>query len=323
MRKKVLWSSGLGLLALGLGLVLPWATTYAAPVRAYVAGNFMLSLNGANAGGLKSVEGGTAYADVVQESQGPSSFLGKHLGQPRYEDITIRVAPSLSPPLASAIADSWLNKAQRLNGAITAYDTSMNAQSSREFVNALISETTIPACDGASKEPGYLTIKLAPELTRSGKAAGKAATAGKAADKAWIPANFKLELDGLDCTRVSKVDAFTVKTPISSDRVGKERNYEKTPSAPEFGSLSVTMSAAQADSWQRWHEDSVIKGNATEKNGTLTLLAPNRTDALLTIKLFNVGIYALRSPKPDANAESIARLEAGLYVERMELVAGK
>lgn len=323
MRKKVLGSPGLGLLVIGLGLALPWATTYAAPVRSYVTGYFTLTLNGTDVGALKSVEGGSAYAEVINQVAGGSSFVSKHLGQPRYEEITIQVAPSLSQPLAAAIADAWLNKPQRLNGAITAYDTTMKAQSSRELVNALISETTIPACDGASKQPGYLTVKLAPELTRAGKAGGKAATATKSADKAWLPSNFKLELDGLDCTKVSKVDAFTVKTQIASDRVGAERNYEKTAAAPEFGNLSITMSAAQADSWQRWYEDSVVKGKPSEKNGTLTLLDPTLKNALLQINLFNVGIYSLRSPKAEANADAIAKLEAGLYVERAELVAGK
>jgi hypothetical protein len=110
-----------------------------------------------------------------------------------------------------------------------------------------------------------------------------------------------------------------------SDSIGKDRVPDRAPSLPEFGNLTVTVSAAGADSWERWHEDFVINGNSgqdKEKNGTLTLLDPSLKTALLTIKLFNIGIFSLRSPKTDANADKVARLEAGLYVERMELVAG-
>ena len=75
----------------------------------------------------------------------------------------------------------------------------------------------------------------------------------------------------------------------------------------------------------QWHEDFVIKGKndkAAEKKGALILLDPSLKTELARINLFNLGIYRLASQASAAGAESIARLTAELYCERMELVIG-
>ena len=49
---------------------------------------------------------------------------------------------------------SWTGQGQHKNGGIHAADAALNEKSKRVFQDALITETTIPACDASSKDPG-------------------------------------------------------------------------------------------------------------------------------------------------------------------------
>lgn len=291
--------------------------------RSYVSGNYMLELDGVQQGLIKSIQGGTVYAEVINEAAGPDYFVHKHIGQPKYEDFAMQVGFSMSKPLYDWISASWKMNYQRKGGAVVATDYNYNAKSKRQFTNALITETTIPAMDAASKEPGYLTIKFAPETIRNMKADGKAVTGGSTpksdAQKTWLPSNFRLEIDGLDATKVNKIDAFTVKQTTVQDDVGDARDYQHEPGKLEFPNLTITIPVANADGWIAWHEDFVIKGNndqSKEKNGTLSLLSNNRQEVLATIKFYNLGIVSIN--EMGTEADGIARYQVELYVERME-----
>lgn len=316
-----------GLLVLALPFIMGPAAA-----RNYVSANYMLELDGAQSGLIKSVQGGNVYAEVVNEAVGPDYFSRKHISQPKYEDFELQVGFSMAKPVYDWIAASWKGNYQRKNGAVVAADYTYNATSKREFANALLTETTFPAMDAASKEPGYLTLKFSPESVRYGKASGDKAQlpAAKGEQKQWLPSNFRLQIDGLDASRVAKIDAFTVKQKVTADAVGDARDYQREPGKLEFPNLVITLSAADADAWIAWHEDFVIKGNngqEKEKNGTLGLLATNRQDVLATVRLYNMGIVSIREAANETGADAVQRYVAELYVERMELegpgVAGK
>src|SRR5687767_3921125 len=292
--------------------------------RSYVAGNFLLNIAGVKTGFVRSVDGGGISADVINEAQGPTYFTKKHIGQPKYEPMMLQVGFGMNKAIYEWIAASWAMNYQRKNGAIVACDYKLDAVSQREFFNALLTETTIPACDGASKEPAYLTVKLAPEYTRYSKASGKAAAElGKGEQKLWLPANFRLEIDGIDCTKVNKIDSFTVKQAAIADKLGDARDYLKEPGKLEFPNLKIQISEIAAATWQAWHEDFVIKGNNgedKERKGRIVFLSPNRQQELLEIKLSNIGICKLEPTKSEANADQIKRVSAELYCEKMEFI---
>jgi phage tail-like protein len=294
--------------------------------RSYVAGNFLFNLNGVKCGFVRSVEGGDITAEVIEEPRKGTAFVKKHIGQPKYEDITLTVGFDLDESLYEWIAASWKMNYARKDGSITAVDATMQAKSEREFFHALITEIGFPALDGSSKEPAYLTVKFSPEYTRIAKASGKVAAVKPAAQKQFLPSNFRLELDGLDCTKVSKIDSFTVKQTPQKDDIGDLRDMQKEPGKVEFPNLRVELAEVTAATWHEWHEDFVVKGNnddAHEKSGTIVFLTPNRQEELARINLFNVGIFALRRRPATAATEKVARVVAELYCERMELQVGK
>jgi hypothetical protein len=301
-----------------------WNSTpaQAADTRAYVSGHFFFNLGGVSAGFLKSTDGGGITAEVVEEALGTTYATKKHIGQPKYEDLELQIGFAMSKAVYDWISASWQMNYARKDGSIVAADFNLNAKSEREFFHALITETGIPACDGSSKEPGYLALKFAPEYVRTKPASGKIQyeTSKDAQQKLWLPSNFRLEIDGLDCTKVSKVDAFTIKQTVTTDQIGDARDYLKEPGKLEFPNLKVSVALAGAQTWFAWFTDFVVNGNNTEDNekgGRLVFLSPNRQTELAEIKFFHLGIFKLEDPTFEST-DSVGHVTAELYCERME-----
>lgn len=287
--------------------------------RGYTAGKFALLIGTTPTGWVQSVEDGHATADVVNEKLGPDHIVHKHLAGVKYEDITVNVGAGMSKAIYDWVAASWKMNYQRKNGAIHAANFDGSAVAERQFYNALITETTIPAADGSSKEPCFLTIKFAPEFTRVTKASGKLAI-DSTKQKQWLPSNFRLQIDGLDCSRVSKVESFTVKQKIIENAVGEQRDYQREPASVEFPNLVVTVAQSHAESWYKWHEDFVIKGSngqENEKSGSLTFLTPDLQGQLFVITFHGLGIFKASDDILDTDDET-GKVTFSLYCETMD-----
>jgi hypothetical protein len=291
--------------------------------RSYVPGNYFLILDGVKCGYVKSVEGGGIFAEVINEPAGPTYFVKKHIGQPKYEEFEVQVGFSMTKKVYEWIAQSWSMSRPRVNGSIVVLDYQLQPVSERQFSGAILTETTIPAMDGSSKEPSYMTLKFAPEVIRAAKPSGSKADFGqygKNEQKIWLPSAFKLQIDGLDCSRVNRIEPFTVKQVLVTDNSGATRDSAKAPSKLEFPNLKITLAESTAQSFVDWHESFVIKGNndeKNEKNGSLTLLSPNGQEELVKIQFYNIGIFRMEPEKAEANADQIKRVQVEMYVERM------
>ena len=279
---------------------------------------FALELEGASMGLVKSVGGGGLFAEVITDTLGPDSVSRKHLEPGRYEDFTAEIGLGLADEMYAWIAKSWTSTVERKNGSFIVVDNKLRSQSRRDFSDALISETTIPRMDAASKEPAWLTLKITPEAIRSKKLSGKVtATTGK--EKQFQSSNFRLEIPGLDCMRVNQIESFTVKRQVLLRGSHGTGGSLVDQSRLEFPNLKISLAEAGAEDWIDWARDFIIEGNnasANEKNGTLVLLSPNLRTELARISFFNLGICRL-TPEM-AGTEAIGRLRAELYCERME-----
>jgi len=295
--------------------------------RAYGSENFQLDLDGLAVGFLNSLEGGAIAAEVIQERLGTHHYVGKHLGPIRYEEVTVTTDLALDRSFYAWIADTWSGKFARRDVTLYRIDSNNHILGLSEFYNALITEVTIPKMDAASKDPAFLTVKFAPEYIRYKKDSGGKlkGSPSKKGQKKWLPSNFKLTIGDLDCSKVNKVDAFTVKQVTQTAGVGELRDYQMEPTSLEYPNLTIYLAEAAAQTWRDWHEDFVIKGNngaAQEKSGSLAFYSPNMQDVLGQINFSGVGIFKLSPPGYQAGVDQIRRLKAELYVESMEFVFG-
>jgi hypothetical protein len=290
--------------------------------RRFRPGVFALTLSGTSAGFLKAIDGGDAYAEVVTIQQGSGGFPTKQITNVKFDDFAVQLGFGMNNAVYDWISASWKMNYIRKQGSITTADFNYQAKSERQFRDALITETTFPTLDAASKDAGYLTLQFAIEESTDHAASG-AFSAPVSKQKAWLTSNFKLEIDGIDATKVSKIDAFSVKQQIIDSAIGDHRIGGREPGKLEFPNLKITIAQSSIATWAAWFDDFVIKGNNgadKEKNGRIVFLSPDLKNELGEIKLIHVGIFRFDPDADDqSSADKIARFTAELYVEQMQL----
>ncbi len=283
-----------------------------------------LSLDGAEAGSPLSAYGGDAYADVVDDAG--ASVVGaaatvsrKHLAGVKYEDFAITVGTGMSKGFYDWIKASFDGAPQRKNGSVVAADFDRSTRAVRDFTNALITEVGFPALDAAAKDAAKMSIKFKPETTRLKAGSGKLNPTNPKQQKPWLPSNFRLSIDGIDTTHVTKVDAFTWKQDIIESGGGDKPAATLEPAKIEIPNLKVTLSDQFAHDFWAWHEDFVIKGNNSEdqeRGGSLAFLSTDQKTVLFTLTFSNLGIFKI-GETPEESADGIRRTTAEMYCENV------
>jgi len=294
----------------------------AANDRSYTGGRFALEIDGQIAGYMKEVGGGNIKANLATHQLGPENVQKKHIATIEYEAFTVAVGMGMTRGFWEWIEASFAKRFETRSGEVVAANFDYEPQSARVFTDALISEVTIPACDGSSKEPAYMTIKFDPEKIRYEKRSGGKLNSKIAnTTKKWLCSNWKFELGSLPCTRVSKIDSFTWKQAVIKDECGQFREATKHPAKVEVPNLKATISMADSAAWADWHRTFVIEGkcaDSDELTGSLTFLGPDLKEELARIDFDHVGIISMQEAKKEANKEEVARFEVELYVEEMK-----
>jgi hypothetical protein len=276
---------------------------------------------------VDDARGGAIAGNVVAFASGNEHFSRKQLDRVVYEDIAIEVGSSMPAALFDWIATSWGAKPTARDGAILGCDSTFTVRRERGFQGGYISETAFPAFDAASKSPGRLTVRITPAAILPDVDPGTKlqSTIGKGVSKLWLVPNFRLEISGLDCTRVSRIEPFAVRRPIERAQSGRGGRPSLQPGRIDFPNLRITFAAISAKSWWDWHASFVVGGSnadADERAGSISLLAPNLSTELARIELAGLGIFRLSTDPPDDSPSAIQRVTADLYCERMTLKPG-
>ncbi|HSE67869.1 MAG TPA: hypothetical protein VLB12_12860 [Gemmatimonadales bacterium] len=293
--------------------------------RNVASGHFALRLDTTNASEitlLSSSAGGNIAAEVVSVFDTGLAFARKHLGPPKYEPFSIPIGVAASTGLFDWVASSWGPAPEASSGAVLGVDFNFNIKSETDFADAFVVETGIPALDAGSKEAGFLTVRFQPTFIEVKPGTGKLSLK-LAQQKLWRTSNFRLQIEGLDCTKVSRIDDFTVTRKVAVVSSGSG-GIALVPDKVEFPNLRITLSTASAQTWFDWHKSFVVNGNngdAFERDGVISFLSNDLQTELSRIDLLHLGIIRL-APPLDESARSIARVTAELYCEEMRLGSG-
>ena len=316
-----------GALALGAPVFAgSWVTeAQGGEARKYAAGSYGLELDGQFSGMLAGFSGGSVTADVIKEPVGPDLIQRKRLGVPRVEPITIETELSMSRSFFD-----WIKLTpplQKRNGAIVEYDLNYREMGSRRFTNAMITEVEFPGCDGASKEPAKLTVSFMPERVDLVGGTGRTAQPLKSpAQGRWLRSNFRLRIQGLEkeTERVATIEPIEIKVALAqgSGPGADVRTTSIQPTALDVSNLVVTIPDSQIGAIYKWHEDFVVRGGSNdprkELQGILEYLAPNRSSALVTLNLINLGIIKV-APDLQATQTGIRRSKVEMYCESIRV----
>jgi hypothetical protein len=244
-----------------------------------------------------------------------------HVATVDIEPISVDLGMALSYRVLDWIRDSWSRKYSRRSGHIAHGDFDRNSHLEQHFTEALLVETTFPALDASSKEPLYMTAKILPETIEVKAGSGRLDGQISSLQKLWSANSFSVNIDGVDCAGVNKVDSFTIKQKHKKFHYGSARLPTVEPTGIEFPNLVLYVSLARAKGFFDWHDQYVVRGRrdtAMEKTGAITYRGPNG-DALLTLNLKGVGITAVSIEKSEANSDKIKLAKIELFVESMEL----
>lgn len=294
----------------------------------YTAGHFELVIDSApTTAFLKSIDGGWAKHNIVDEPIGPNNVRIKHASLLEIDPVTFEFGLSGANSVLKWIQESWAKNPSRRSGQITHGDFNNHAKLEHHFADALILETTFPALDGGSKDAAYIKVKFQPESVMTKKGDGnplRGASASK--QKMWLCSGFRLNIDGIDEMKfANKIESFTIKQGCKKMQIGSQRLAELIPTKIEFPNLSGTISMAYADKLVQWHDDYVLKGKAdssAQRTGSLEFLSPDKKKTLFRINLSEVGLLSTNVVASTANQDAIKRAKFDLYVGKMELDGG-
>jgi hypothetical protein len=286
-------------------------------------GPFALRLANNEVSRLIAADGGLVYADVLGQVHGSEHFARKRLGPPKYEDFSLRVGASMSRGLFDWLAASWTAQAPKRNGSLLMLGNGLDIRTEQEFTGALIAETTFPALETASSDFVNLTVRFTPAFVRWKKGVGTIPP-GPSGPRDWISSNFRIEIDGLDCTRVTRIDSFTVKRRVTTASSG---SGESTLSAGtvDFPNLTITLPESRAASWYDWHDDFVVQGHnddSRERRGVLRFLTPNFATELARLELYRLGIIKITRRTVSSGTTQGVQVTAELYCEQMKFSMG-
>jgi hypothetical protein len=245
----------------------------------------------------------------------------------RRDDLSARRHLRALEPFCTWIANFFTGNCERKNGAIVAGDFYYKERARREFTEALITELTFPKLDAQDKNTVYMNVTLGVESIDYKKGDGSKTldmTGNTEAQKAWKACNFTFSLDGFkdQCTRVTKIDSFTVKLPVIEYHSGGSRTTTKTPTMIEYPNLTFYVPEPDAQAFDDHFKKRGIQGEVPGRlNGELTTF-DNAWATKFTLQLFNCDIINITPDKLDATSEEIKLVKIDLYVERMSFNYG-
>lgn len=305
--------------------------------RAYAAGHFALELDNKAGGWLFSIEGGMATAEVVNEKIGPEHLIHKHISTVKYEDITVTCGPAMSREFYSWITNSFQGNYTRQNGAIVAADYNFLEVMRLNFYSGLVTEVGFPALDASSRDMARLTIKISPEYTRIETPSEKPPENPKGGEgqsiagskypidpvkaKRWLTRNFRCSVDGIDCSRVTKVEAITIKQKVTEVPLGEFRDAYREPTTIEYPNVVFSLPESHADGFFKWYKSFVLDGNCDtgdEKHGSIEFLHEDMKTIACRIDLKHLGLFKVTLDKGEAGSDKIRMVKVEMYCEKME-----
>ena len=288
----------------------------------YGADHFILYLDGGPTI-LKNFEGGNIKGEIETAGTGSGNLPGKNISALKFEPILLHAGISMGKSLREWMMGTLDQTNLRKSGYVVACDVDCQATAFRHFNNALITEITIPALDTTSKDSAFFAIKINPEEITF-KDGDKSVLTGmiNTRNKQWLCSNFRMRLGDLPCTRVSKIEAFTIKQHAMLETSGDFRVSGKEITKLEIPNLKVTFAEGDIKPWAAWFDEFVVKGRNDQENelpGVIEFLDPGGSEILGSVDLRQVGIFSLSVEKPETGTDKISDYVAELYVEKMSI----
>ncbi len=312
------WRASLAAALITGGLLLSAGSSAAGDesTTSYASGRFAFGIDGTFAGFIKKVSAGST--DLKSDLSAPAldSSVRKHLATISHEPLTIELSMGSGPAMWEWIKASW-------DQGITPKSAIVRGSggASVALAGAYVQSVTFPGIDDRLDPASALTITLGhkgltPILTTS---TPRPAVKESSDAKKWGAASFRLEIDGLPCDRVAKIDSFT----WEQKSVSLDAQWPGERSAQAPTKIRISVDARDRGAWDSWYQQSKKLGpqRSERAGGSLKFLGPDLAEELGSISLRRVGILSLEPGAGVTRAESdeLTRFSVELYVEELHI----
>lgn len=294
--------------------------------NAYAGQRFALEIDGAPAGYLRRFAGLDWEADIVTRQLGGTAITKKNVAAVRLAPGRLSVPSAMGQPVFEWIKASLaqVDKPGRAtrSGLLRIADFNGNVRSALSFSDALLTEFAVPAMDASSNQPGFFELAFQAERADWIKPAATGLP-NVTTRKAWISSNFKVQIGGLPCARVARVEPFTWRCALASDPLAASRIAAPRAIVPTVPDITLSISMADYAPWfeaaRRWFVEGK-RLDADEMSGRITLLGPTMrdSDVIGAIEFSGLGFKRLALPDFVTGSEAVARFTVELYVESMK-----
>lgn len=201
----------------------------------------------------------------------------------------------VGPTMLAWMSASLDNHATRKSVQIIRVDTATSTGVDSEILHEpFLQEITLPAFDGQSDDARTWTLRLSPVRSQGAGATGHVRWLTTSITNPWKAAYFRIEIAGVDSSRVSRIAPITVRVgavPGRSDipraeLVGEDfvRRGAAGPATSKstISPLVVTMrsSGPELAGFQQW-----LAGDRAPRLGVLKMLTANMAETLCTVRL--------------------------------------
>jgi hypothetical protein len=292
--------------------------------RSYTGGRFAFSLNGEPSALISKVTPGAFELDVADIQHSTSNVIGKQTVNMKNGEWTFEVGVGMSKGIYDLMNAAMDQQAAPFSGQLSIADFNYKEQRIIEFHDALITSVALPKFASDSKEIFKITIGFTPERVEY-RAGGGSDIRGKLgpAQKAYSCNNYRVDIGGLPCRRVTEVDAlkWTVKT--ASEYMGEFALPTLHCAKVERPELTCTISASDAEEWEKNFHSFAVQGNrlvSNEMSGTIEILDPTLTKPVASVVFKQIGWKKFQSDPMEANSDKTSKVKATLWVEETDFV---
>ena len=290
------------------------------PNRTYAAAHFALELDtGGKVGLFRSIEGGSLKADVMTYQGGGAHGQFRQLGKPKFEDLKLQVGMAMTAPFYDWISRFFTGQPDTRSGSIIAADFYYKERARRKFTGAIIKEVAFPKLDATDKNAAYMSIGLAVEdiVFEAGDGTSLKQEDGMNAQKLWTSCNFRFSLNGYDCSRVSKIDSFTIKQNIIEHHVGGSRTPFKSLSRIDIPTISFYIPEADAAAYYKRATEGARNGKPSPNLHGMIEMLDAQGNTLAELAFRNSDIVGVTPDRSDATTEEIKQVKVEIYSEMM------
>lgn len=195
---------------------------------------------------------------------------------------------------------------------IAQYSQSNKVMSANEILGAAPQEVEFPALDGNSIEALLWTVRFSAPSVRTVQPP-YAPWGPSPKPPAWMPANFRVAIDGTDTSRVSKVEPMTVKSKGSSP-LNPAMHSLASKSNVAVSNLVLYLATGSEQAFRDW----LAKTPRQLRNGSITLYKPNLQSPSATFSLKGLAITKIETNTGTGTANQATKVRIEMMVESLQ-----